>query len=267
MELLVTLATLTQAAWSEDCPLASTASAPVSPVPLCLGAPPYLGVQEVAAANLPLPRGHLVGGVVIRGPMGYDTIMHKATDGVFADSKTKSNIVKAIRALKLYILKQSANTTSAFLGAGMKTVSMVFILKRFPSSLQALRISLPHNLGHPCEGLFVKTAQGKRVLSVQFGRGDMGEETLTQNAVSVANAVSEKLDTRLVREIKVAVDRLELPVFSKKLCDRGRHQLFKQPPRRRDAKRTSMAPPAAPPPKRPRIISYNPVLAVQEPDG
>merc|ERR1712187_745719 len=100
-----------------------------------------------------------------------------------------------------------------------KPVSMIFILKKFPSSLQALQILLPYPLGHPCEGLFVKTAQGKRVLSVQFGRGDMGEETLTQSAVAVASAVSQSLDPQLVREIQVAVDKLTLPVWSRRLRD------------------------------------------------
>merc|ERR1711972_1139050 len=153
--------------------------------------------------------------------MANSMTIFNSAGSVWADSRTRGNIDKAIRALKLHTLKQSANSTCRFLGAGSKTMSMVFALKKSPSSLRALHIPLPYPLAQACEGLFVKTAKGKRVLSVQFGRGDMGEDVLAKNAVAVASVVGMSLDPRLVQEIMIEVDRLALPVWNRTLFDRG----------------------------------------------
>jgi len=162
---------------------------------------------------------------------------------LWSDASTKGNIAKTIRALRLYVLKQTASTTSKFLGVGSKTMSMVFTLKKFPSSLKALPIPLPYTLPQPAEGLFVKTAKGKKVLSVQFGRGDMEEDALMKNAMAVTSAVRKSLDTKLVREIAADVDRLALPVWNRKQWDRGKRKAAVKSPRRNDAKKGSMAPP------------------------
>merc|ERR1712023_552548 len=111
-------------------------------------------------------------------------------------------------------------------GAGSKIMSVVFLLRRFPSNLKALQIPLPTSLTHTSrsEGIFVKTAKGKKVLSVQFGSGDMGEAALVRNAIAVLRFVHECLDANLVRDITVDVDRLSLPVWNRKLWDRGKRK-------------------------------------------
>lgn len=206
-----------------------------------------------ASTELPTLGLPLRDGTITQCFMGNSGLNFNTKEDVWADAKMKGNVVKTIRALRLYILKQSANTTSRFLGPGSKTISMVFTLKKFPSSLKALNIPLPHALPGLCEGLFMKTAKGKRVLSVQFGRGDMEEGGLTMNAMAVANTVQESLDTHLVREITVDVDRLALPVWNRKLWDRGRQKLSARSVRHRDTKRGAMLPPVGPPLKRVRI--------------
>merc|ERR1712182_183104 len=140
---------------------------------------------------------------------------------IWSDAKTKANITKALRALKLHILKKASVTTSEFLGAGSKVLTIVFALRKFPSSLKALPIRVPHALAHPVEGLFVRTAAGKKVLSVQLGYGDMDVEALAKNASSVTHAVvgARGFDASLVRDVTVEADRLSLPVWSKALWD------------------------------------------------
>lgn len=210
-----------------------------------LVAQPYLGGVGIVSTELPTS---------LRLPVKDGAItLDNSKEGVWADAKTKGNIVKTIRALRLYILKQSANTTTKFLGPGSKAMSMVFTLKKFPSSLKALNVQLPHALPGLCEGLFLKTAKGKRVLSVQFGRGDMEEGALTTNATAVANTVRKSLDARLVSEITVDVDRLALPVWNRKLWDRGKQKLSVRSPRHSHPKRGSMAPPMGPPMKKARL--------------
>lgn len=186
-------------------------------------------------------------------PVGNNIVVFNAMEDVWADAKTRSNVVKTVRALKLHMLKKKANTTGRFLSASVNSMSLVFTLKKFPSNKKALQIPLPHGSALPCEGLFVKTAKGKKVFFIQFGRGDMGEETLAKNAISVCSAVRETLDARLVREITVEVDGLALPVWNRKVWERGKQKLSARPPRRSDTKKSSMDPPASPPPKTARI--------------
>lgn len=207
-----------------------------------------------AAAGHLAPLGIAVTDATVGEPFVSSSMTISTTAGsVWADTRTRGNIDKTIRALKLHALKQSANSTCRFLGAGSKAMSMVFTFKKSPSSLKALHISLPYPLAQPCEGLFVKTAKGKRVLSVQFGRGDMGQDVLTKNAVAVVNVVRESLETRLVQEITFHVDRLALPVWSRRLFDRGKKHVFSKFPQRSDPKIDCMAPPAGPPMKRARV--------------
>jgi len=209
----------------------------------------FLEMERYAPMDLALTDGGVGDGLVCRGNS-------KGTPNVWSDANTRGNILKTTRALKTHILKQCANTTQ-LLGVGSKTLSMVFTLKKFPSSLKAVQIELPHALGHPAEGLFLKTARGQKILSVQFARGDMHEDALLQNAVVVANAVRTSVDVRLVREMLVSVDRLALPVWNRKLWDRVRKKLPALP--RHLAKslhtateRGSMGPPVGPPLKKTR---------------
>lgn len=189
---------------------------------------------------------------LIRSAFCEPTISRNVIDDVlediWSDSRTRGSIAKTTRALKLHVLKQSAYSTCMFLGAGSKTMSMVFLLKKFPSSLKAMQISLPFPLAQSTEGLFVKTSTGKRVLSVQFGRGDMDEDALVKNAMATTRAVRKTLDTHLVREIIVDADRLKLPVWNRKLWD-GRKQAIS----RKRARAAPMAPPAGFPSKRGRV--------------
>lgn len=204
-------------------------------------------------ADLSVPLGHATKDAVLftSSGSGSGVIAENCLQPGLLDARTKSNVAKTTRVLKMHILKQSANTTSRFLGLATKSMTMVFTLRKFPSSLKALQISLPHPLAFTTEGLFIKTAKGKRILSVQFGRGDMEEDALTRNGVAVIIAVRKNLDANLVREITVDVDRLALPVYNRKLSDRGRQKLSARPD---GGKRGSMAPPVMPPLKRVRIL-------------
>lgn len=229
---------------------AAQARAVLVVVPL---AQPRVGVVQMTFSTLDLALTDCVvgDGLACRGNS-------KGTASVWSDAKTRGNIMKTTRALKTHILKQCANTTSKLLGVGSQTLSMVFALKKFPSNLNALQIGLPHSLGHPAEGLFVKTARGQKILSVQFARGDMQEDALMKNAVAVTSTVRKSLDARLVREMLVVVDRLALPVWNRKLWDRGKKKL--SAPSWHIAKslhnateRGSMGPPSGPPLKKARI--------------
>lgn len=208
------------------------------------------GVFLPADVSVPLDRTTKDAVVFNSSGSGSGIIAENGFRPGLLDARTKNNIAKTTRALRLHILKQSANATSRLLDVAMKSMSMVFTLRKFPSSLKALKISLPHPFAHVTEGLFIKTAKGKRILSVQFGKGDMEEDAIRRNAVAVIAAVCEGLDSDLVREITVDVDRLMLPVYNRKLSDRGRQK----PSTRGDAKRVSMAPPAGPPLKRVRVF-------------
>lgn len=172
----------------------------------------------------------------------------------WSDAKTKGNTMKAIRALKLHVLKSSANITNEFFGIGSKTMTMVFNLKKLPSGMKALPIPLPHPLAHPTEGLFLRTAGGKRALSVLFGRGDMEVDALVQNAMAVTRTVCKGLDTSLVRDVAVDADRLALPVWNRRLWDRGKHSRSTKSSTRTTTRKGSMEPPRGPPLKKVRTI-------------
>jgi hypothetical protein len=128
---------------------------------------------------------------------------------------------------------------------------MVFALKKFPSHKKALRILLPHPLlaSNTADGLFFKTAQGKKVLAVQFGRGDMDEATLVENAWALIDAVSKDLDTRLVSEVTVEAERLNLPLW----WDKGKKRSIPSWSHR-NSKRGLMAPPQQPPLKKAKTM-------------
>jgi len=220
-------------------------------LPIVAEALPRVVGGAFLAAAVPAPLEQAVTGGAVFSHIGCSNVSIK--EAVWSDAQTKGNIVKTTRALKLHILKQNAFPPCSFLGVGVKSISMVFVLRKFPSSLKALQIPLPHPLAQPSEGLFVKTAKGHKVLSVQFGRGDVGEDVLLKNAMAVTRAVRKNLDARLVREITVNVDRLALPVWSRKLWDRRKQKLFTMSGSRNEAKKGSMAPPAGLPWKMARI--------------
>lgn len=173
---------------------------------------------------------------------------------LWSDANTMHNIGRNTKALKLHILKQSSNTRRPFLGFGTKPITMAFVLKKFPSSLKALPLRLPHSIAPLSEALFLKTAKGKKVLSVQLGRGDMEVDALLKNAVAMTRAVRKKLDTNLVREVVVEADRLTLPFWNRRLFDKGKHKVsMKSSKGRTDLEKKPMAPPVGPPLKRVRI--------------
>jgi hypothetical protein len=193
---------------------------------------------------------------------GLGTIAHShgscafnPTLDVWSDAKTQANTLKAMRVLKLHAMRQNAKFSNMFLGVGSTTVSMVFSLKKFPPSLKALQVLLPHPLAHPCEGLFVKTARGKKVLSVPFGTGSMEEHALVENAMAITSAFRKSLDSRLVREIMVAVERLELPIWNQKLFSRLNKKMSTKSSlhRHSDSKRGFMMPPVCPPLKKAKV--------------
>lgn len=175
---------------------------------------------------------------------------------LWADVKTKGNTMKAVRALKLHVLKKTAVTASEFLGAGSKTLTMVLALKKLPSNMKALPMSLPHALGHPVEGLFLRTATGKKVLSVQFGRGDMEVEALAKNASAVTRSVvrAKGFDTSLVRDVTVEVDRLSLPIWNHALWDKGKHGRSAKSSSLNTKRKGSMAPPLCLPVKKAKLF-------------
>jgi len=175
---------------------------------------------------------------------------------LWSDTTTKGSIIKSLRVLKLHVLKQIANTTSNKLfGNGQKPITMVFLLKKFPPNVKALRVQLPHSLAQQTEGLFLKTATGKKVLSVQFGRGDMEVDALVTNAFAVTSALRKSLDTHLVREMTVEVDRLALPIWNQRISERGKQKVSMKSSRgHKVSKMSSMAPPIGPPLKRVRTI-------------
>jgi len=175
------------------------------------------------------------------------------TEDMWSDCRTTGNVTKTVRVLKSYVLKQTSNVTCRFLDASSKTLSMVFALRKFPSSLKALQILLPHASSQTTDGLFLKTAKGKKVLSVQFGRGDMDVEELVSNAMAVLLTVGKSLDPQLVRDITVDVDRLSLPVWNRRLSERGKPKRAFKSMGRNQGRMDTMGPPIGPPLKRVRV--------------
>lgn len=171
----------------------------------------------------------------------------------WTDAATKKQISKTVRALKHIALKQTATANPLF-GVGSKTMAMVFILKKFPPKQKALQISMPNPLfvGQVTEGFFLKTAKGKRVLAVHFGGCSMDEDALMKNAVAVAHTVRRCLDMRLVNEITVELERLALPVWNRKLWDRGKQRASAKTSLDVVSKKSCMPPPVGPAPKKAR---------------
>lgn len=213
------------------------------------------GGSATLASDFLVPRLlDFAGGAIFEAFQVKNTPSSEDTGGVWANARTKGHVTRAIRALKLHALKQSANTSSRFFGVSSKSTLMVFTLKKFPSSLKAFQIILPNAIGVPCEGFFLKTVKGKKVLSVNFGNADLCEDALVHNAMALANTVRTVLDIGLVREITVAVDKLVLPVWNRKLWEHGKHRLSARPSGRRDTKKQSMPPPMGYPSKSLRIV-------------
>lgn len=212
------------------------------------------GVLEFPETNLALPLAPAItnSGTVTVGLPHHSKGTCHSTEVVWADLKTKGNFVKAIRALKLHILKNSANVSSEFLGPGSKVMTMVFRLRKFPSDLKALPIPLPLPLALPAEGIFVRTVSGKKILSVSFGKGNMDVEALASNAMAVTRAIrkSKSLDTSLVREVLVDADRLTLPVWSKELWEKGDRARLTKSRRHIPKGKNSMGPPVGAPLKK-----------------
>jgi hypothetical protein len=179
--------------------------------------------------------------------MGGSKCGGKIEERIWSDATTRANITKAARVLRLHVLKQkAAQVTTKLLGfSGTTTMSMVFVLKKFPSSLKALPIALPHQLAHSSEGLFLKTSKGQKVLSVPFGSCDMEVDMLVRNALAVARIVRKSLNSfvPLVREITLTLERLSLPVWNRKLIDRVKSKSLDFAPQQRRAKRGCMEPP------------------------
>lgn len=212
-------------------------------------------VYATPAARAPPPlaggmfQGHLEeGGVLDRAtfaavPMAGSRI-GKTEEHIWSDASTSANITKVVRVLRLHGLKQSAHVPK-FLGLSTKTMSMVFVLKKFPSNRKALAIPLPHQLAHSSEGLFLKTSKGQRILAVPFGSGDMEVHMLVRNASAVARVVRKSLkqNVHLVHEITLSVDSLSLPVWNKRLINRGKSKFSDHAPKQRRAERGSMEPP------------------------
>lgn len=125
-------------------------------------------------------------------------------------------LVKAIRTIRHVVKKWTANASQLF-GAGSRSISLVFVLRKRPerSQRKALQIALPYPMfpGRSAEGLFLKAA-GVRQLTVQFGWCSMEEECLVKNASAVLEAVKRKVGRSLVREIRVQeMNGLALPVW------------------------------------------------------
>merc|ERR1711957_98418 len=167
--------------------------------------------------------------------------------------KTTGQIVKAVRALRLHVKKRGAFATNQLFGVSLRPFTMAFLLNRFPKDKTALKLTLPHPVPHACEGLFLKTTKGKKVLTVQFGGGDLETDALVKNASVVLCIVRKSLDLSLLHEVTVDADGLALPVWNRKLWDKAK-------PRARsctlidDSKRARMPAPAVPPPKKRRLI-------------
>lgn len=212
----------------------------------------YLGGNFTIEFRHPSAGLGLICGGTLDVPEAVNSLVDsKRGANLWADAATLNNVVKASRVLKIHTLKQSARVSSRLLGLNSSSMSMVFVLRKFPSDLSALQLALPHSLGHPSEALFLRNCKGKKVLSAQFGRGDMDLASLVTNAMAVVAAARNALDAHLVSEILLVADRLTLPVWNRKLFDRGKRSLSRKTAA--PGKRTSMGPPALPPVKKSRV--------------
>lgn len=261
----------------------ATAQFPPALLVLTMGPPREIWILAVAlavlaATHLPLPlTGHKLGentsvatldvsttSLSQKGLLGFCTLetmvgtpsassYSQAKEKAWLNSQTRGNVVKTIGALRLHILKQTANSAIQCLGAGSKILCVTFVLRKFPEQRNALQVALPDGAMRSTEGLFLKTSTGRRTLSVEFGRGDSKEVALVANVQAILKAVFKKLDVKLVREIFVGVDRLMLPIWNYQLWDRGKKNKTAWLTQR-CFKRTSMHPPDEVPRKRPRTL-------------
>lgn len=221
---------------------------------------PQAWIKMMGRVDAPAALGVRVGGKNVLADADLSPPLAQAstctsTADVWADIQTTGNIVKTTRALKLHLLKLSANSSSCmFFGPGLRTMSTVFSLKKFPTCRKALQIPhLPQPLVQPVEGLFLKTSSGKRILSVPFGHGDMEEAALVQNAVCITTAVRKGLDVHLVHDVSVVVDKLELPIWNRKLWDNPRSKSSAKSSVKESARNASMEPPVGGPRKKARL--------------
>lgn len=164
------------------------------------------------------------------------------------DFSAQKQLVKGIRVLAQVVLKQTANTNPLF-GAGTRTMSMVFMLKRAPVKMaqKAFHVPLPYPLfaGRPAEAQFNKVS-GKRFLCVHFGWCSMEEDRLVKNAVAVIDSVWSRLEGRLVREVVVReLGGLALPVWNCHASQRWNRRSLLLPSKRGTIE-YSMLPPAGP---------------------
>jgi hypothetical protein len=215
--------------------------------------------QAYTAAQIEVGRGNVFAAVSETIYAQRKEVL-KSRSSPWSEPSTKKQIANNIRVLKHVILKTTANA-GPFLGASSRTLSMVFALKKLPSHKKALRILLPHPLlaSHMVDGLFFKTAQGKKVLAVLFGRGDMDEATLVENAWALTDAVSKLLEIRLVSEVTVEAEKLKLPLW----WDKGKKKSIPSWSHC-NSKRGSMAPPRQPPLKKTKICDMSSMPARSE---
>merc|ERR1719313_2978138 len=108
------------------------------------------------------------------------------------EPKTKKNVTKGVRALRLHALKTTAMMSNELFGLASKMLVMVFSLKKFPVSKRAFSLQRPH--GRSQEAMFLKTSTGKKILSVPLGTGKMNVNDLVDNATAILDEVSKTLD-------------------------------------------------------------------------
>lgn len=182
-----------------------------------------------------------------------------AADSVAAESRLdasiKKNLSKAIRTLKLVVLRRTVNAIPLF-GAGSKVMSLIFSLNKTPdkAKVNSLQVHLPHPMldNRPVEAHFLKIG-GRRLLQLNFGWGNMEEDCLNRNAIAIIRAVWTRLDKRLMREIRVLeMDGLDLPVWDPGGRKKRKSQAFLSS-LRLDAAINPMGPPNKPPAKKVRI--------------
>eukprot|EP00928_Gymnodinium_smaydae_P015946 TRINITY_DN15935_c0_g1_i1.p1 TRINITY_DN15935_c0_g1~~TRINITY_DN15935_c0_g1_i1.p1 ORF type:complete len:234 (-),score=34.87 TRINITY_DN15935_c0_g1_i1:132-833(-) len=211
------------------------------------------GIREEGIVTCPASAGIGSGGAgVVRQLTGILGIKEPRID-----LTTKKQLLKTIRALRLVVAKRTANTIPLF-GAGSKTMSLEFVLKRSAektsNAAMHVQVSLPSPLfaGRSAEGLCLKIAH-RRVLVVQFGWCNMEEDTLVKNALAVLDAVDKTLEKRCVQEIKVReIDGLALPVWNIQTWERAKKRSSSRV-NSCHAKRPLMPPPKVTPRKKQRV--------------
>merc|ERR1712107_546721 len=109
-------------------------------------------------------------------------------------------------------------------GAGSRTVSLIFVLKKTPERKKTLQISLPD--GQHAEGICVKVG-GQRRLAVQIGWGSMEEDRLVKNANAAVSFVKRTIGHSLVQEIRIQGDGLFMPVWDVRV-ERQRQKVRKR---------------------------------------